>query len=186
MAGTAVSRLKNTVESFAGKSVTDVQSVFGGWVELPKKKRRGKKKLRRRTYDYHSTFWVFLWQMFSCQASCFDAAAQIQAKQAIEKKKKSYPGNSAYCQARKHLDFGTIHSNCLEVSRCLQNEVRDPQKLWCGKQVRVFDGSSFQTMDTPANQRAYPQPSGQKKGCGFPTVRLMVNFSLEFRGQPPE
>jgi len=32
--------------------------------------------------------------------------------------------------------------------------------------------------DTGENQRKYPQPSGQKKGCGFPVMRLVVSFCL--------
>jgi hypothetical protein len=32
--------------------------------------------------------------------------------------------------------------------------------------------------DTPANQRAYPQPASQKPGAGFPLLRLVVLFSL--------
>jgi hypothetical protein len=32
--------------------------------------------------------------------------------------------------------------------------------------------------DTPANQKEYPQPSTQKRGLGFPLVRIVVVFSL--------
>jgi hypothetical protein len=32
--------------------------------------------------------------------------------------------------------------------------------------------------DTESNQTMYPQPSGQKKGCGFPVMRLVVSFCL--------
>ena len=32
--------------------------------------------------------------------------------------------------------------------------------------------------DTPANQAAYPQPKGQKPGCGFPVMRIVAVFSL--------
>jgi len=32
--------------------------------------------------------------------------------------------------------------------------------------------------DTPANQKAYPQPSSQKPGLGFPIARILVVFSL--------
>jgi hypothetical protein len=179
MSATAVSRLKSTVESFAGKCPTELKTIFGGWIDLPHKVRRGKKKLRRRIYDYQTTFWLFLWQMFSCQVSCFDAAAEKVVNRAIEEKKLSYPDNSAYCQARMHLDFATIHGNCLEVARCLQNEVDDPDRLWLGHQVRIPDGTSSQLLDTPSNQRVYPQPSGQKKGCGFPVMHMVAMFSLE-------
>ena len=32
--------------------------------------------------------------------------------------------------------------------------------------------------DTPLNQKAYPQPSSQAKGCGFPIAKIGVLFSL--------
>jgi hypothetical protein len=32
--------------------------------------------------------------------------------------------------------------------------------------------------DTPANQARYPQPAGQKQGCGFPVMRIVAVFSL--------
>jgi len=32
--------------------------------------------------------------------------------------------------------------------------------------------------DTEKNQRAYPQPTGQKPGCGFPVLKLVGIFSL--------
>lgn len=34
------------------------------------------------------------------------------------------------------------------------------------------------TPDTPANQKAYPQQSAQKPGCGFPILRLLAFLSL--------
>jgi len=32
--------------------------------------------------------------------------------------------------------------------------------------------------DTMENQKAYPQPSSQKVGCGFPIAKIGVLFSL--------
>jgi hypothetical protein len=44
--------------------------------------------------------------------------------------------------------------------------------------VKVVDGTSTTLPDTVKNQRAYPQPGGQKPGCGFPLVKLVGVFSL--------
>lgn len=52
------------------------------------------------------------------------------------------------------------------------------QHLWHGRPVKVVDGTSVSMPDTPQNQELYPQPSGQKKGCGFPVMRLVVSFCL--------
>jgi hypothetical protein len=42
--------------------------------------------------------------------------------------------------------------------------------------VRLIDGSSVSMPDTPKLQKAFPQPSTQKPGCGFPVAQLVVVF----------
>ncbi|MDP6737189.1 MAG: IS4 family transposase, partial [Nitrospinaceae bacterium] len=54
----------------------------------------------------------------------------------------------------------------------------EPEYLWCGRRVKVFDGSRLTMADTPANQKKYPQPDSQAKGCGFPAGRIVCGFSL--------
>ena len=53
-----------------------------------------------------------------------------------------------------------------------------PEYLWCGRHVKVVDGSTVSMPDTPENQEAYPQPSSQKAGCGFPLAKIGVLFSI--------
>jgi IS4 transposase len=50
--------------------------------------------------------------------------------------------------------------------------------FWFARRVKVVDGSSASMPDTPANQAEYPQPSGQKPGCGFPVVAFVAVFCL--------
>ncbi len=50
--------------------------------------------------------------------------------------------------------------------------------LWCGRSVKVIDGSAVSMPDTVENQKLYPQPSCQKLGCGFPIAKIGVIFSL--------
>jgi hypothetical protein len=50
--------------------------------------------------------------------------------------------------------------------------------LWCGRHVKVVDGSSLSMPDSEENQALYPQPKAQKKGCGFPVMRITASFSL--------
>jgi hypothetical protein len=52
------------------------------------------------------------------------------------------------------------------------------EHLWCGRNVKVIDGSTVSMPDTVENQKAYPQPSNQKPGCGFPIAKIGVIFSL--------
>ena len=65
-----------------------------------------------------------------------------------------------------------------KVGLQLEKKVQREQ-LWCGRHVKVFDGSSVSMPDTPENQKAYPQPSSQKAGCGFPLAKIGVLFSLK-------
>lgn len=109
--------------------------------------------------------------------SCREALHKFLAWLAVEKNKAASPKTAAYCKARTRLsehDVSDAHRSAVQnVERPL-----DPQDLWCGRRVKVIDGSSVSMPDTPANQQAYPQPKGQKKGCGFPVMRLVGVFSL--------
>jgi hypothetical protein len=61
------------------------------------------------------------------------------------------------------------------VIATLRHEVGQ-ERLWCGRRVAVVDGSSVSTPDTPPLQKAFPQPKSQRKGCGFPVIRLVGLF----------
>ncbi len=54
----------------------------------------------------------------------------------------------------------------------------DSKFFWCGRHVKVVDGSSLSMPDTKENQALYPQPKNQKKGCGFPVMKFTASFSL--------
>jgi len=47
-----------------------------------------------------------------------------------------------------------------------------------GRPIKIADGTTVSMPDTEANQRAYPQEPGQKKGLGFPIMRLVGLISL--------
>jgi hypothetical protein len=51
-------------------------------------------------------------------------------------------------------------------------------QLWRGLSVKVIDGTGVSLPDTQKNQRTYPQPGGQKPGCGFPLMKIVGVFSL--------
>jgi hypothetical protein len=54
----------------------------------------------------------------------------------------------------------------------------DPQWLWKGRRVTMFDGTTVSMPDTAANQHAYPQVDTQKPGLGFPIARVGTLISL--------
>jgi hypothetical protein len=53
-----------------------------------------------------------------------------------------------------------------------------PGMLWRGLRVGVVDGTTVSMPDTAANQKVWPQSSGQKPGCGFPVMKLVGLCSL--------
>ena len=59
----------------------------------------------------------------------------------------------------------------------LEAKVSEPD-LWCGRHVKILDGTTVTMADTEANQAEYPQHGNQVAGCGFPLSKLVVMFSL--------
>lgn len=109
--------------------------------------------------------------------ACREALRKAQALLLSLEEKLLSPNTSAYCQARERLKsswLADIHEGILDA---LESRPRTAH-LWRGRNVKIVDGSSVSMPDTEANQAAYPQQEGQKKGCGFPVMRLAVIFSL--------
>jgi hypothetical protein len=81
---------------------------------------------------------------------------------------------SAYSQARQKLPSSVLR----ELNRRLTNRLqpRGDDQYWCGRRVRVVDGSSVSMPDAPSLQKAFPQPPQQRVGCGFPIARLVAVF----------
>ena len=50
--------------------------------------------------------------------------------------------------------------------------------LWRCRHVKLVDGTTATAADTPKNQAAWPQPSSQAPGLGFPMLRIVVLLSL--------
>lgn len=132
---------------------------------------------RDRLWNLRLVFWTFLWQVAQAGASCREAIRQAQALCKNAARPVPPDADSPYCQARGGLPLERleeIHDGlCAEADQALA-----ANDLWCGHHVLVADGSSVTAPDTPANQKAYPQQSVQKPGCGFPIIRLVALLSL--------
>lgn len=63
------------------------------------------------------------------------------------------------------------------VAKKIQDKVT-PSQLWCGRTIKVIDGSTVSMPDSIENQKSYPQPGSQKPGCGFPIAKIGVVFCL--------
>lgn len=132
---------------------------------------------RQRRWPLRLVFWTFAWQIAQAGASCREAIRQAQALCQLNNQPVPPDGSSAYCQARGALPLDRLD----EIQNALVREsdaATAPRDLWCGHRVYVVDGTTLTAPDTPANQRAFPQQSVQKPGCGWPIVRLVGLLSL--------
>lgn len=132
---------------------------------------------RNRLYSMQNTFWLFLGQVLATGASCQEAVTRLLGRLAIAGLRAS-TNTAAYCKARKRLPQEALDQVLDEVTRVAHAKACIPKLMWRGRRVKVVDGSSVSMPDTPENQAEYPQPSGQKPGCGFPVARLTVMFCL--------
>lgn len=85
---------------------------------------------------------------------------------------------SAWCQARSRLPLGVVQAMLTRVCDAARSPAGGDDKAyrWHGHRTFHIDGSTFSMPDTPALQKAFGQPKGQKDGCGFPVAHLLVLF----------
>jgi len=79
----------------------------------------------------------------------------------------------AYCQARARLPVNLLRHLLTQVCQHLRDATEDGS-LWHGHRLFHLDGSSLSMPDTESLQKAFGQPGGQNKGCGFPVAHLLV------------
>jgi hypothetical protein len=60
----------------------------------------------------------------------------------------------------------------------MERNVLKNERWLAGREVKIIDGTGISMPDTPANQAVWPQPVGQKPGCGFPVMKMAGLFSL--------
>lgn len=84
---------------------------------------------------------------------------------------------AAYCKARAKLPSKGLEKAGRQVARNIM-ESETNEDRWCGRRVKVVDGSGLSMPDTPENQKAWPQSARAKKGCGFPDMKIVALFSL--------
>ena len=131
---------------------------------------------RKRRYTQQETFWMFLGQVLCVATSCQEMVTLFLARLASCGQQAS-ANNAAYCKARKRLPQEALDQVLKDLSaQALERVPRASH--WRGRNVKVLDGTCISMPDTARNQASYPQPKSQKKGCGFPIMRLAVIFSL--------
>jgi hypothetical protein len=132
---------------------------------------------RERIFSPVITMWIFLGQVLDADHSCRQAVLRFVAWLSAHGRKPCSSQSGAYCQARQRLPEGVLRR--LVRTKGGQLEEQSPRSWhWFGRQVKIADGTTVSAPDTGPNQKAYPQPRTQKRGLGFPILRLLVIFSL--------
>jgi hypothetical protein len=132
---------------------------------------------RERLFTLRLTCECFVWQMLKPRTACREVVRQVQALACAQGWGSVDDCPSAYIQARQRLPQERLERILAATARAAEQRAAPSPQLQ-GRPVKVVDGSSVQLPDTVANQKEYPQPSGQKPGCGFPVLKLVVLFSL--------
>jgi hypothetical protein len=84
---------------------------------------------------------------------------------------------AAYCKARMRLPLSMLQALLLDSSASMRQAGDTGEGgLWRGLRAFLVDGSSTITPDTPELQKAFGQPAGCKKGCGFPVPKMLGLF----------
>jgi len=138
---------------------------------------RHRVRFRERRYTPRLTIWTFLYQVLASDQSCRAAGARLLAFLCVGGDVSGRAKTDPYCKARQRLPEKLLadlaRSSGLELQRPVQ-----PTGLLAGRPIKIAEGTTVSMPDTPANQKAYPQPSSQKKGLGFPILRLVGRIGL--------
>ncbi len=128
---------------------------------------------RERVFTTEVVLWAFLSQVMDDDQSQQAAVARVIAASLAQKIPPPSSNTSAYSQARSRLSEDIISRLTREIAKKTASNTPS-QWLWKGKHVKLVDGSTISMPDTPENQKAYPQPSSQKEGLGFPIARILA------------
>jgi hypothetical protein len=131
---------------------------------------------RRRVFTSWITFCAFLGQVLQRGAGCRDAVRRVQAWCLAEGREAPDDNSSAYCQARARLPLAALRCASARLTEWLAG--RSDARCWQGRVIRLIDGCGYSMPDTPANRAVYPYAGCQKRGCGFPTAKLVGLFCL--------
>lgn len=161
-----------------GATLHQFEALFGGWIDRHRLAQQDEHAHSRdRCWNLRLVFWTFLWQVAQAGSSCREAIRQAQSLCRLLPRSIPPDETSPYCQARAKLPLQRLEEIHHHILAEAEQSVA-AKHLWCGHRVRVVDASTVTLPDTPKNQRAYPQQSVQKPGCGFPIMRLVGLFSL--------
>jgi hypothetical protein len=129
-------------------------------------------KHRERKFPPTETLSMFVAQALSADRSCQQAVNVAAMKQLSAGLRACSTHTGAYCRARVRLPVGMVKTLTGYVGQWVSAHAPIAWH-WRGHPVRLVDGTTLRMPDTPDNQAAYPQPSTQQPGLGFPLCRLV-------------
>jgi hypothetical protein len=132
---------------------------------------------RQRVFALGLTLECFIWQRLKPKTACREVVRHVQTLVALAGLDPIDEGDSAYIQARLRLPKDRLEQALAATAQTADRRAGTGGRLQ-GRPVKVVDGSSTQLADTPKNQKRYPQPATQKRGCGFPLMKFVVLMSL--------
>lgn len=127
---------------------------------------------RVRMYCNVVVFWTWLAQILETNASLTKAVSLVQAWSKDAGLPVPNEDTGSYSRGRGRLGMEFLEATSQRVGEYLNARI-GPEDTYQGHVVKSIDGSSMSLDDTACNQAAYPQPSGQKPGCGFPVMGIM-------------
>jgi hypothetical protein len=169
-------KLQESVEAIRSAACGQLHKYFAAVIE-PEKIHTHSKRVR--DYPLDQVFWLMLEQLFS-GGSLRDAVRVKLANEQAAKGKSAQElssSSSAFCQARQRMPMKVLEETLARTSGKLNGSV----PVVGNRNVYVVDGTGITLADTPANQAQYPQPSGQKPGCGFPLMQVVGLLNLGTR-----
>lgn len=156
------------------RSITDLNNILSRYIPKSSFDDKFKQGRRKRLFSLENTFWGFFYQLLNPDGGCQSVVNQLRASLLISNKALPSSSTSAYCQARKKLPVELLKS----IFKITSEPTTKNNLLLDGRRIIVADGTGISMPDTLANQTDFPQPLGQKIGCGFPQARICACFDL--------
>ncbi|KAA0446271.1 MAG: IS4 family transposase [Candidatus Thioglobus sp.] len=133
--------------------------------------------IRNRKYPACTTLSIFMKQVANENKSCRSALIGHASDQVALGKEVNETTTGPYCRARQRLPESAVKS-LLQTSGKNLDDSTSTDYQWNKRRVLLTDGSTLSMPDTLENQKEYPQPKSQKKGLGFPQLRILVLITL--------
>jgi hypothetical protein len=174
-------RVARQVRQVRQHAINDQDFCFGKLLPaetVEESLKRNKVKFRDCLYTPLVTLWTFLYQVLCPDQSCRAAVARLLALLSLGGGDTAASAKTdPYCKARTKLTEPLV-SGLAKDAGAEVHQKTPPTGLLCGRPIKLADGTTSSMPDTPANQKAYPQPPNQKVGLGFPLLRWVGLISL--------